>query len=648
MASRSRRRPVVDDPFPEDDDVSVLNEVNNSAYRRTQHIILSDDEDDSFAPPVPQPPGQLPVTLQPVVDLLHGRGVKPRTEWLVTCMNHLAASHSGFAQMPTIRKAEFCFEQFLMADLNVAGAASLPPSVHTLHATELPGPFVLQVDEIVDIGNSSRDRYQEKAAGPGRMLKLSLTDGVQRVSGIEYWPIRALRVLSSVGFKVCLRNVCIRRGLLMLVPEIVEILGGSVDHLEAARLRALEVINKPPRGRRVPRGVREPSLAERATRSAWPDEAQANSMNAAEGSHNSSGIRTPGASNSHRTAVSGRAQHESGQQGEVANLTRPSVQTTRADSFTRENERPAPVQSSERGENGEVLTAFIRCQSTTRSDVAHAQEYPLQQDTNSLVGGLSGRGSNTPRSAGREEANNPQLSRTQQENGQESAWQQENVSVTRQPSGVGTVQRVDEQRENSSHVPREVGSSRQSSEIKQSATRKVEVSTPSVSSQSPGAPLLSPSFGRLSLRSCRSTPTAVPPRPTNRPLSQPSDLLVGVGKFEYKGCDEFKLLLLIEDGTLITECSAAHKVVQDLIGHAPREVSSRLSDPDTRQEMLGKMIRFQKFLERFEGYMDLEFRNSSRLPVVVNIVEGVESSDAEVLLRRLDLLLVKQLPAGTQ
>lgn len=36
----------------------------------------------------------------------------------------------------------------------------------------------------------------------------------------------------------------------MLVPEAVEILGGVVDELEAARERLVSEVNKPPRGKR--------------------------------------------------------------------------------------------------------------------------------------------------------------------------------------------------------------------------------------------------------------------------------------------------------------------------------------------------------------------------------------------------------------
>lgn len=50
--------------------------------------------------------------------------------------------------------------------------------------------------------------------------------------------------------QVVVCNVNIRHGLLMLVPEVVEVLGGTVDELEAARQRLVEEVNKPPRGRR--------------------------------------------------------------------------------------------------------------------------------------------------------------------------------------------------------------------------------------------------------------------------------------------------------------------------------------------------------------------------------------------------------------
>lgn len=59
-----------------------------------------------------------------------------------------------------------------------------------------------QVDEIVNISCSLKGRYQIAPANIKRCLKLSMTDGVQRVFGMEYRPIKDLEVLAPAGFKV--------------------------------------------------------------------------------------------------------------------------------------------------------------------------------------------------------------------------------------------------------------------------------------------------------------------------------------------------------------------------------------------------------------------------------------------------------------
>lgn len=57
-----------------------------------------------------------------------------------------------------------------------------------------------------------------------------------------------LRDLYYTQVAIC--NVHIRHGLLMLVPETIEILGGLVEQLDAARKRLVDELNKPPRGKR--------------------------------------------------------------------------------------------------------------------------------------------------------------------------------------------------------------------------------------------------------------------------------------------------------------------------------------------------------------------------------------------------------------
>ena len=59
-----------------------------------------------------------------------------------------------------------------------------------------------QVDEIVNLCCPLRGRYQQAPPGKKRCLKLSMTDGIQRVFGMEYRPINALEVCASSGLKV--------------------------------------------------------------------------------------------------------------------------------------------------------------------------------------------------------------------------------------------------------------------------------------------------------------------------------------------------------------------------------------------------------------------------------------------------------------
>lgn len=214
-------------------------------------------------PPVAAPNG----TDCPVGGCLRGLGLSLRRDWLTSCLRGFEAV-PGFSEFNVATKARICFGDFLFADMNLIGAGVLPENVDSLHLVDLSGPFVLQVDELVNIGSSLRQRYQDTPAGIKRCLKLSMTDGVQRVFGMEYRPIKDLEVLAPAGFKIVLRDVNIRRGLLMLVPENLDILGGYVEELEAARQRLVHEVNKPPRGKRSRTGVM-PSLTSRATAAAW-------------------------------------------------------------------------------------------------------------------------------------------------------------------------------------------------------------------------------------------------------------------------------------------------------------------------------------------------------------------------------------------
>lgn len=48
--------------------------------------------------------------------------------------------------------------------------------------------------------------------------------------------------------QIVVSSVQVRHGLLMLVPETIQVLGGMVEELEEARKRLVIEVNKPPRG----------------------------------------------------------------------------------------------------------------------------------------------------------------------------------------------------------------------------------------------------------------------------------------------------------------------------------------------------------------------------------------------------------------
>ncbi|KAL9260579.1 RecQ-mediated genome instability protein 1-like protein [Drosera capensis] len=187
-------------------------------------------------PPVVAPNG----TDCPVGGCLRGLGLSLRRDWLTSCLRGFEGAVPGFSEFDVATKARMCLGDFLFADMNLIGAGVLPDNVDSLHLVDLPGPFVLQI-------------------------------------GMEYRPIKDLAVLAPAGFKIVLRDVNIRLGLLLLVPENLDILGGYVEELEAARQRLVHEVNKPPRGKRSRTGVM-PSLTSRANAAAWQPHGASNLM----------------------------------------------------------------------------------------------------------------------------------------------------------------------------------------------------------------------------------------------------------------------------------------------------------------------------------------------------------------------------------
>ena len=153
----------------------------------------------------------------------------------------------------------------LNVDMNGSGVlekASLPSKINEKEKYQLKGRWMLQIESITNVGVgmeqrkedhknaekdqrkmvidlvdaeeefSSSDEYDEiedrgKREYSKRMLKICLSDGKQKVWGIEYQNIPDLNI-ASVGQKVFVSNVHVRHGLLLLTSQNTQVLGGTI------------------------------------------------------------------------------------------------------------------------------------------------------------------------------------------------------------------------------------------------------------------------------------------------------------------------------------------------------------------------------------------------------------------------------------
>ena len=189
-----------------------------------------------------------------VADALAKLGVALKPAWVAACVAHLERADPRFPAMPLHQRVEACYLQFLEADLNLAGAGSLPnpfppgggcpdsnPGGAQPPPRVLAGRFVLQADEALNVAASHNERYAEKPARLDRVMKLALTDGRTRVTAYEYRPVPALGPSRPAGVKLAVTDAMLSPDgdALFLTPESVVVLGGRVAVLEEARGRAL-------------------------------------------------------------------------------------------------------------------------------------------------------------------------------------------------------------------------------------------------------------------------------------------------------------------------------------------------------------------------------------------------------------------------
>ncbi|KZV21758.1 hypothetical protein F511_02916 [Dorcoceras hygrometricum] len=591
-------------------------DVSNNSNNRSDHSSRSGNNQSDTG-------SYFRVSDSPVNGVLERLGLRLKREWLHSCLISLQSSVPGFHGMDDSSKAKLSFGQFLCSDMNYCGAGVLPANVHNLNCVDLEGPFVLQVDEIVNISCPLRGRYQNAGPGSKRCLKLSMTDGVQRVFGIEYRPIKDLEVMAPPGLKIVLLNVNIRHGLLMLVPEVLEVLGGSVDELAAARQRLVNEINKPPRGKRTRTGV-VPPLATRATIAAWPPQ-NASVPRDADRTIRETTITLPGSGQDNPSGIPATNRHRQ--------ATLPQTAGKETEFSTPPNVRPihdhvSPLSTN----NGACNSSFLvqpREQCATLRNVDRTAGTPL------MVAG-KGTSFHTPLD-----------------------------NVVRKGAVVSTSTNV------ADHTALTTGWREEFRGHMMEVTKPIEATVHDVHNDYiHGEDVMVPDnaepFPSSSVYMDVEEISAVDDlmhsfiysRENEIPFSYLASLsakwteiednssvirgkikcfLTGVKGFQYKRRTTYELRVYVDDGSLISEILIDHDVVQSGIGFSPQEVSSALVSSDANQvkDMKETLKQFQIFLVNFEGTMVVEMNKTSPVPVALEMTQGCSASDASLLLKRI-------------
>ncbi|XP_017256850.1 recQ-mediated genome instability protein 1 [Daucus carota subsp. sativus] len=607
----------------------------NSTNPNTQPIPLDISDDDEFidvsdnlSPPEQNDSPPIEVGDCAISGFLAGLGVRLRREWLDSCVSGLESAVNGFSRLDDVAKAKLCFEQVLYSDMNYVGAGVLPGNVVDMHLVDLAGPFVLQVDEIVNISRPLKGRYQTAASGHKRCLKLSMTDGVQRVFGMEYRPIKNLEVLAPAGMKVVVCNVNVRHGILMLVPEVLEVLGGHVEELEAARQRLVQEVNKPARGKRTKSGVVLP-LETRATYAAWP---RPNGLGA-ETQTNSS---APHNATPRPNGLGAQTQ---------TNISAPHIATPRPNGFGAQtqtnNSAPhnaAPFQADVPGNTPNNVS--INQQTREESTVRIQRQYHEANDSSTVFSTLDDIqmvDSNTSNNVSinqqsREESTLPIQRQVREANSSSTTFSSlddiqvvdgnisTNVSINRQTGEESTIplQQHDHEANKSSTAFSSLD------DIQMVDVEHLPVLT--ADGESPFTYLAS------LLTKWAAMNGQIP-----NVQGKIKCFMTSVKSFQFRQRTTYELHAYVDDGSLISEILISHDLVLQAIGHPPEEVNAAYLSPDQKivDDMKKTLMQYQNFLFNFEGTMVIQISEASPLPVAIEMNQGCSASDAWGLLRRL-------------
>ena len=129
----------------------------------------------------------------------------------------------------------------------------LPSDINTIQAQTISGPFFLQ---IIKVDNISQPTYNQHGDGGGsRMLRVTMTDSILKVTGVEYESLKKINLSTPPGTKVLLLgNIFVRNGKLLLNSQNIKILGGEVsdlieswklkEQMDAAKRAGISIVGK--------------------------------------------------------------------------------------------------------------------------------------------------------------------------------------------------------------------------------------------------------------------------------------------------------------------------------------------------------------------------------------------------------------------
>ncbi|BFZ09206.1 hypothetical protein BsWGS_12245 [Bradybaena similaris] len=132
-------------------------------------------------------------------------------EWLMACLEWIQQEHEGV--LPSVNDLlPQVFQQWLLSDLSEIGEQVLPQNIVSDEKSQLVGNYPLQLLSLIDVGSPL---YGQKQKLQGRV------NPNEEVSADK--PFQPAVLIYG-------RVLC-RRGIIMLTPECVQVLGGEVDTL---------------------------------------------------------------------------------------------------------------------------------------------------------------------------------------------------------------------------------------------------------------------------------------------------------------------------------------------------------------------------------------------------------------------------------